>query len=430
MKALRQKIRERRHSALKSSLEEPPPVIPALEVPNVSIEGLDFSKFTLSEPPEPQGRKFLLPVEVWEEIFHFATVITGKDEFSTEGEAYYSMICDPRPVTTAFTTEDHSWAIKTRRSIIMVCKKWYRIGLPLLWSNFRIRSMTSGDNLQSIKAALISYPELASVITRVEIFSPSEELPRTNYEAAKTIDAIPFVKVLVCSLQAQRFIGNDKAEILTLFRDQLGQNHYTFSRFLWQNVHILVISCLSSDYTGSNSAKISFPRLKYLYVRTNNDFLAVYIIEHWNIPSLLVLSIENPPIGGANWANFLIRCGATLEKLELKVSCYFITPWTQKLSMPRLRTLYVGYRFDSWFELIQAPRLHRIGFFGTIRQPWSLQHGSVLNLFNLFPTVRELSIRGVERSVLTEPGTLFDHRVDEWKRRGVQTDFTWNEVNS
>jgi len=84
---------------------------------------------------EPEKR---LPVEIWRHVFSLATSVLGKDEFSLDEASYHVMPCNSTVPSGLIDEDQLNEIIKTRLRIIQVCKAWYFIGLPGLWSHLRL----------------------------------------------------------------------------------------------------------------------------------------------------------------------------------------------------------------------------------------------------------------------------------------------------
>lgn len=82
------------------------------------------------------------PVEIWQDIL----LITTEPDYETSGTSLEDDEINSYPVFSS-ETEDalrdprgvySSIIFKTRLSIILVCKSWYYIGMPILWSHLKL----------------------------------------------------------------------------------------------------------------------------------------------------------------------------------------------------------------------------------------------------------------------------------------------------
>lgn len=344
-----------------------------------------------------------------------------------DAESYSPMVCDSPKELISFKSEEYTWAIKTRYSIALVCKLWYGIAMPMLWSNFRINLSASCEYIQFLNDKIRDHPEIATRISRLELIPHFRQSYGVYHESKQIPHHLPSLKILECTIAQGEIAGHIQPEVLILKRDRSSPHRGSPIVFCWQNVRVLHISFGYEYLTPYQPNTISFPNLQDLYVRQEGGIMAEYISNYWDTPSLCTLSIHGSHRDETIWFKFLSRCGDTLEKLELNVRLRNHPPPSIPVpEMERLLVLYVAPDFSKWFDVLSAPQLRRIGLFGSISTPWVLPDGrAVEELFSLFPTVQELSLHRVQRSVFTRPGGTFDIYLKDWLQRGVVVDVWW-----
>jgi len=123
-----------------------------------------------------------LPVELWVDIFSFAT---DENEYWAERQGHRCILSNP-----FFTAREESLLqdpmaccirrlVRTRYSIILVCKSWYFMGIPILWSHLQIKENDTRGVSTTIYCAIKRNPTLASYVARVTImpvYSNSNEI--------------------------------------------------------------------------------------------------------------------------------------------------------------------------------------------------------------------------------------------------------------
>lgn len=114
-----------------------------------------------------------LPVEIWREIFTIAeeqvvppATLDSEYQYIASFEAFSS--CHPN-LTTEFQHLQSAQLFTLRLSLILVCKSWYYIALPQLWSHLRLNYDHSGGVLDELGQILDQNPKLASYVVRLSI---------------------------------------------------------------------------------------------------------------------------------------------------------------------------------------------------------------------------------------------------------------------
>jgi hypothetical protein len=366
---------------------------------------------------DPNPSSMVLPVELWREIFMLATSIPGKDEFSTEGSAHNIMKCDDPSIIIAPNSSELSEIIGTRFAIVLVCKFWYAIGMPILWSHLRLNLAGSPTYHKMIYNKLGTAHEFASYITRLEVTLPFGHHAEFYRDNGKIVEHLPSLKILTCPINFDLSLYHIQLDVLILTRAFLPMDRRPLIRGSWVNTQVLSID-FGREYSPILSGdQLHFPQLNNLSIKDAGGNMRNWISNEWVTPNLRVLSINSNYV--SEWEDFLTKCLQKLEKLELKAKA---VPG-QTLHMPRLRVLYLADDdfLNIWSRRIQAPRLDRLGIF---HLPWGTSHigRKVAELIGTFKTVQSIALRDFQLSTTPGRGRYTNDDVVDWLNQGVDLD--------
>lgn len=361
---------------------------------------------------EARATKNQLPVELWKEIFILATFIPGKDEFSVEGSAYNVMLCDgPTDNPLAPTKEEIRKAVHTRLQIVKVCKYWYSIGMPLLWSHLIVDLSDYVRSIECIYVKVYSDSRLASSVRRLDANARS----RNNHAFYRDIDDIlsrlPSLKIISCPLPLALSRVYCAPEVVILGpKESLMTNLSIVGTDFWRNARVMHINC-EYDYIRKHPlGAVTFPRLEDLSITDKLNEMARYIMGYWHAPSLHTLSIEC--YGDIPWSSFLSRCSKSLEKLQLRVITSRLQP---AVILPRLRVLYGDASLQLRRKVINAPQISCVGIYGG---PWPI--GEWLIIPEIYPTVTEVVIHGPPTLRMEPLVTRLRPYFEAWESKGIQ----------
>jgi len=365
----------------------------------------------------PNNSSVALPVELWKEIFLLATSIPGKDEFSTDGSAHNIMICDDPSTIVGPNYSELSQMIGTRFTIVLVCKFWYGIGMPILWSHLRLNLAGSSTYHNMLYNKLGAAHEFASYITRLEVTLPFGHHAEVYQDNGKIVEHLPSLKILTCPINFGLSLYNIQLDVLMLTRAFLPMDQRPPVGGSWVNTQVLSID-FGQEYSPILSGDhLHFPRLNNLSIKDTGGNMCDWISNDWDTPLLRVLSINSNYI--SNWENFLTKCSQKLEKLELKAKA---VPG-QTLHMPQLRVLYLADDdfLNIWSRRIQAPRLFWLGIF---HLPWGTSHvgRKVAELIGKFNTVQSVALRGFQVSSTPGRGRYTHDDIVDWSNQGIELD--------
>jgi hypothetical protein len=122
-----------------------------------------------------------IPTELWMTIFHFATTIENYDEFARGSTTIIPDLIHDNLSTSGpcfIPRNTLLEALRARLRIVLVCKRWYDIGLPILWSHLVIEVPKWSYYRSRIRAMLGQKPELCSLIVRLGVEHWTQDVRR------------------------------------------------------------------------------------------------------------------------------------------------------------------------------------------------------------------------------------------------------------
>jgi hypothetical protein len=377
-----------------------------------------------------------LPVELWQEIF---TIAANSDERMQE--ITYSVLTPcyfftEEDVFQTPLTAQHRFLLRTRHSIILVCKSWYFIGIPILWSHLQFNEGDPRNIAAMIYIAIERNPILASYVVRLTIKSVlfrQENLvqPEKIYAVAKFVPLLTNLEAISCSLPYAAHINpvtrprlviiNNHDEDKSNFRNDIVRStNLLLQNSFWTHCDTLSLSLIKCGHFNWNAQNYDTPQLIFenltsLRLDVSHVVMMRWIEEKWQFPILKYLSFINTPY--VNRIEFLGRVRMTLEELEVSYCQSSRNGFddTHKLELPKLREISLvnapRWHEESqqyWFDAIEAPELEK--FIISLR-PDPLGHRSPSSVVNdyqnaveCFPSVlRVIFITPPEDQSLAQP---------------------------
>lgn len=354
-----------------------------------------------------------LPIELWQHIFSIITspyiyYNDGYDICSINPAWVYSR--DDKLVPNIPEPEEYQSLLGARLSIVMVCKSWYFIGLPMLWSTLRIPEVNRNQCGTSVYKTIKHNPAIASYVH--VLFIAEEQLSEDKYIALGNpehlIKAIPLftnMTTLVCSFSVAAVLSPNlqvkSVHIHGTYNSRGLERFWTYGlamgNYFWYNCTTLSLTHLRSDWrVPQQRDQIFFPNLLSLRVILILEELIEWVGEMWEMPALQYLWIIHNKIHP--YAKLLRRVRSTLKTLQIAMQ---LGGHGHMIDMAGLEELYLynftlyGHLQTSWKSFLQAQTLQRIIFdpFGRMDATISRGQTSVINeILNSFPSVKELRI--------------------------------------
>lgn len=313
-----------------------------------------------------------VPVELWNEIFEWATTIPGKDEFSKE-LAYYDILPSQETGLSAIlTTSELSQLIRTRLTFIKVCKRWYYISIEALYRHLRINYKSSNTSRSYLRDFLTKNPNIAYAVRRLTVPEPTETeyiFHLTSSHSSQSFSLYIFHSLTpllprLCALSCPyQFIRDSPTtiDIAMLKLAKGGSLHLDGVQF-WHGVRALNLDLNDRAIPTNLMKDVVFSRLESLRIRSSNESMIDFITGHWQTPVLRTFSVDSRhPVA---WANFLRKNKMMLQYLEISISEPSDHLGVSQISMPSLTMLLLkqdGY--SAWSHVINAPILNRLVLF-------------------------------------------------------------------
>jgi hypothetical protein len=324
-----------------------------------------------------------LPVELWEEIFSIAT---DADAYWAEKQGSWCTISNPFFTTTEEDLLrdpmacDNLGLLRTRHSIILVCKSWYFMGIPILWSHLQFNEKDSRNVATMIYSALKRNPTLASHVLRLTIksviFRRSNLLePEKVLAVAKFVPLLTNIEAISCSLPYAThlypsiqpgivMLGNHGISGSSFIHNAVGSVNLMSRDSFWIHCRTLSLTLKKGlwDFQDIDRREIKFDNLVDFRLDVEYKGVLEWIRRYWNFPILKHLHIINT--AWMDRMEFLNRVHFTLEKLQIYRNNY--SGWSSEVLMPNLKeiqwvnvkSLHIWPR-DNWYDLIKAPNLRR-----------------------------------------------------------------------
>jgi hypothetical protein len=323
-----------------------------------------------------------LPVEIWEEIFAIAT---DADTYWAEIKGSWCTISNPfftakeEDLLRDPTARNNLGLLRTRHSIILVCKSWYFMGIPFLWSHLQFNEKGPRNVAAMIYSALMRNPTLASYAVRLTI--KSAILGRSNRIKPEKIDAVAnFVRLLTnieaisCSLPYATHLYPSVQPGVVMLSDHgiagFGPRHgpMILDSF-WIHCRTLSLT-LKGGFGGfvdimRERHEITFDNLLNFRLEVEYTGVLEWIQQYWKFPILKNLHMVN--IAWVNRIQLINRVRGTLEKLHICTSKSSFSANQVVAIMPNLKEIYVVHAYSVHrgliyysYESITAPNLQRL----------------------------------------------------------------------
>ncbi|CCA71405.1 hypothetical protein PIIN_05345 [Serendipita indica DSM 11827] len=382
-----------------------------------------------------------LPTELWLDIFEKSTELPGFHEMNIDPEILYAQTPDLRRPSPCHS-DILRGVIETRRRIILVCRRWYQMGVRLLWSHlviWRGRSVASDSPLIPSAALDILLDNMINLryISRLTLLNEDREYcdrHRNSEQNLKVLKEIKSLHTVQCSMDLLARVEDAfvKSKLLRVYAQVDYDRFYAIPmQRLLQSNHI---NCL--DITiGYNRLGLryeqQFPQLTTL--RVNYQVFSSGW-EHFgrfiSTPKLRNLCIRG---FGNLWHpdRFPRECFGTLRVLEVvQNSRQYFDPPNIVLQFPCLHTLRVSIPSPVPLKAIRCGRLQRFDLthpFLTISDAYA----NIAEALSKFPSITDVTIYHDQFSSDTPVFGLFssltapdDDTISFWKSKGVTVVFS------
>jgi hypothetical protein len=310
-----------------------------------------------------------IPPELWMTILRFATEIEKCDEFARDPITLIPNFSSNQSNQLGFI-DPHLLreALMTRLRVVLVCKSWRDMCLPILWSHLVIKTEEWLNKLPPIWDVLDSRPELGSFVIRLDIDYPNFSYPEES-ETAERINQFLHIRlfphlhklrVLYVPLLHATGDFNINPEVVVLhsrYSDYYYEDWDARSHF-WKNARILQVE-LDPSRIRRAPELILFPHLIRLRIMTQGDDTNINdIVSLWQAPKLETLSLlcRNRPL----LTSFITLSRDTLTCLHL-YTCRSLVG--SPVELPKLRNIFLDRCFvTNWHTFIVAPSLETIHF--------------------------------------------------------------------
>jgi len=327
-----------------------------------------------SQPRRPNSGPRTLPVELWANIFRETSSILNKDEFGTDPRAYDKLMRNP-PVQSSLLTQDElQVALRARFHLVLVCKYWRDIALPILYSHFRLRVRPGDTTYQSIHKNLAADSRLTNSVRRVTVViaNPSRDgtdgaderkLRKMHQSISSILSLFPRPEIISANptlLWTMPLFARSRIIIADLGVEEINCEMKTFHSGGWDGLVRLALTFTEPPpYEGE---ELTFPSLQSLDIRTGSKVHFVFIkgiSRKWNAPKLHTFGLYT--FQWTCWRSFLERHASTITILNIR---YFSGDFvdTPPVNLPALCELYMD-RGTPTFDprgLVEAPHLERV----------------------------------------------------------------------
>lgn len=344
--------------------------------------------------------------------------------------------------------------INTRKCTVLVCKRWYRIGIRALWSHLVIwRKRYVVDSQPLIPTKVIDSCQrnrsLLPFITSLTIQN-DDEVPRDS-DIAQSGDDHSFeflhrlenLRSIHCDISLLNRL--DKASPSTTVQHIYLSSLESFSDSvfpvsIWQRVTYLEIRRCSGSLL-EHFAGVDLSSL--LSLRIHCDYLvkALRSIGHCIFPRLQHLSIQmNSTYPGfpQSWGVDLPRCDALriLEIIQVSVLPEHVIPIPLEgvMNLPLLHTLRLSIPTATAFASFRCPNLQHIGFIPpsgfNMSQSRNILYEAINGAIDSFPSIsvitvyyEQLSDCSVLGKLLSDNSAPNERELELWASKGVSVLF-------
>lgn len=338
-----------------------------------------------------------LPVEIWEDIFRMtcAQVVLParlENELQTAIPGDMPSFCESPTILSEFFELQNPELFRTRRSIALVCKAWYDIVIPVLWSHIRINLDTSVARLQTLSQVLKANQAFASSVKRLSIeggnnyASTSSKIvwPKEKDRAFEKIASrLTNLRIITCPHNLARgYHSCLHPDIGIIYHDPRNHTRVTYdslayANHFWYHSQTLYFTFPGEPWfpTRPRSQRFifpTFPNLVHLKLEVTEFTTTEWITGCWDLPRLRTLSISSPR--STRWIKFIAKFHLSLEALEILLIHGFqdmtFDHRQEPLTFPKLKAyclsipLYTdgSNQIAAWIKYVNAPILHRFSF--------------------------------------------------------------------
>ncbi|KAF8625196.1 hypothetical protein AX15_005501 [Amanita polypyramis BW_CC] len=329
-----------------------------------------------------------LPIEIWLEIFQWAT---GSLDFCTL--SHYA----PFQTLSAAGDKRDGGILKIKRNLSLVCRQWKELTAELLYKDIRIvrgvedlktalQTLTSDGNTYGCWVQRVTLP-FSSTIT-----GPHESsTTATSIHILKLCSKIRILvrpQYLVHNLQFQseaQIVSFPSLERLEWWHNNDaersgGINSLTVVLSMAPNLTYLFIGGLAG-HARITPRLVSLPQLTILRLRIVDGLLLHQIMHNWTLPSLEHIILDTPGLSAQNLSMIWDSLGPQLRTVEFGKHHRFL------LNGPILPCLQ------------GCPRLEEINYFALFTMSARLTESHY--------TLRRVGLHADVNSSLTEPGSAW-----------------------
>jgi hypothetical protein len=348
-----------------------------------------------------------IPPELWMTILRFATEIEECDEFAQDPIALVPDFKSRYGFETGFIPQHTlNEALVTRRRVVLVCKSWYDMCLPILWSHLVIKAEDWINKLSLISDLLDSRPEIGSFVVRLDIAYLGPLYDGDLYKIEKLnrflhlhlFPRLHKLRALYAPLMHATgdFDINPEVVVLDSASSSYEYEDWATRSHFWKNTRILQVELDPYRISGS-PVSVTFPRLIRLRIITHGDIFVKNIVSLWQAPNLETLSLccRNRPL----LTSYITLSRDRLTCLHL-YACLSLVG--SPVELPKLTNLFLERCLvTNWHTVVVAPSLETIHFRdGKTTFLCNENRGTFINLLNeIFSTYPLCKVIALYRSV-------------------------------
>jgi len=267
-----------------------------------------------------------LPVEIWEIILRDAASILEecqeKDYISIHGS-------DNSPPPPRGPHLEHyiafwSRVLATRRALVLVCRSWWRIATPFLYSSICIHFKTIQGHSRRVYQCLTQFPDIRQHVVRwtFAIAIPADQcshvIAMCNNIASLAVPMNMDWEVLISGTPGVSTLPNLRVLRVAVTAWSAERKQYTqVVEFLVQQQKLEVLSLKVWDYLVDpvNSPALHLPHLHSLELIGMEGESTYRWLQRSHLPSLRILSL---PTVNLDSATFLQNVSPTIEVLQMQ----------------------------------------------------------------------------------------------------------------
>lgn len=334
-----------------------------------------------------------------------ATVPYIGNELWVPGSIRNYLPCEVKPPRLDLDEYEQHCLFKFRITLVLVCKSWYFMAVPLLWRHVRIIVNEKYDHLASISETLKNDPSFASHIRRLSVHTT---LPMSS-------EHTQLLKETLVRLTRLQFVS------LPRLRGSIPMSTGIVLRYGGlENTSV------------SDPVPSTLPGITHIVAKEASAEEVRWFSGVWDLSSVCVLSATGRVSN--LWAQTL-RSMVQLEKLELLMSSRLLVgnEMPEYLDMPKLKMLCLSFPTNSlpddflqlWFDYIRAPNLQRLVLHPiSFKNPDKLENHNrnyLLNklqtVTNDYPKLRQFAIFTEKARIISREGKgglIAREDIDTW----------------